>query len=254
MTKPVVFVIGATGQVGSVTLRNLAAKYVDRVVIRAGARKTEKADKIKSLAGVALVQATMGDGELVKILEGVDVLLIVTPSTKDQAALAVSTAQFAKSAGAKHIAVVSVLVADLTDTVIGRQFMEIEKSISKLGVPYTFIRLPFFTENFWAFKDTIVNQGIICCPADPDKLFAQVALDDIGNAMASILVSPASYANKTIDLVSDCQTFNKVAQGFSAALGKEVKYVQVPYEAAKEPFLSLGLPEWQAEEVLELAN
>lgn len=194
----------------------------------------------------------MGNDNLVQILSGVDILLIVTPSTRNQVQLATSTAELAKKAGVKQIAVVSVVVADLTDTTFGRQFGEIEGNIIKLGVPYTYIRLPFFTENYWAFKDTIVNQGTIYCPADPEKPFTPVAVEDVGNALATILVNPSSYANKIINLVSDCQTFKEVVQGFSAALGKEIKYVRVPYEAAKKPFLDIGLPEWQAEEVLEL--
>ena len=42
----------------------------------------------------------------------------------------------------RHIAVVSVLTANFTDTVFGRQLAEVESKVSKLGVPYTFICLP----------------------------------------------------------------------------------------------------------------
>ena len=58
MTIPVVFVTGASGQIGSSTVIALSAKYADKVEIRAGARNPEKADKVKSLAGVTVVQAT----------------------------------------------------------------------------------------------------------------------------------------------------------------------------------------------------
>lgn len=252
MTKPVVFVIGATGQVGTSTVTNLAAKYADRVEIKAGVRNLENAGKIKFIDGVSLVQATMGDEGLLQVLSGVDTLLIVTPSSENQAELAVSTAELAKKAGVKQVVVVSVLVADIADTVIGSQFREIEEKISKLGIPYTIIRLPFFTENYWAFRDTIANQGIIYCPADPEKPYTPVAIEDVGNATAAILVDPSSYANRVLNVVSDRQTFNEVAKGFSAALGKEIKYVQVPYDEAKKPLLDIGLPEWQVQEVLEL--
>ena len=247
-----VFVIGASGNIGASTVASLSAKYADKVEIRAGVRNPEKADKIKSLPGVTLVQATMGDGKLVKVFSGVDILFIITPGTENRAQLTVSTAELAKKAGVKHIAVVSVLTADFTDTIFGRQLAEVEDKISKLDVHYTFIRLPLFTENYWGFKDTIVNQGTIYCPADPDKPYTPVAVEDAGKAAAAILANPSAYANKTINVVSDRQTFNKVAQGFSAALGKEVKYVRVPYEAAKKSFLGMGYPEWQVDGILEL--
>ena len=103
----------------------------------------------------------MGDGNLVLILSGVDILFINTPWAENRAQLTTSTAELAKKAGVKHIAVVSVNVSSLTDMIIGRQFHEIEEKISNLGVFYTFIRLPFFFENLRGFKDTIVKEGTI---------------------------------------------------------------------------------------------
>ena len=252
MTKPVVFVLGATGNIGSATVATLSAKYADKVEIRAGVRNPERADKIKSLAGVTVVQATMGDKKLEQVLTGVDTLYIVTPGAENRAALTVSSAELAKKAGVKHIALVSVLTANFTDTVFGRQLTEVEHKVSKLGVPYTFIRLPIFTENFWGFKDTIVKQGAIYSPVNPEKTFTSVAVEDAASAGAAILVNPSSYANKTVDINSNRITYNKVAEGFSDALGKEVKYVRVPYEAAKKAFLEMGFPEWQVDGILEL--
>ena len=253
MTKPVVFVLGATGNIGSGTVATLSAKYADKVEIRAGVRNPEKADKIKSLAGVTVVQATMGDEKLEQVLSGVDTLYIVTPGAENRATLTVSSAELAKKAGVKHIAVVSVPTVNLTDTIFGRQLTEIEDKVSKLGVPYTFISLPLFTDNFWGFKDTIVKQGAIYCPVDPEKPFISVTVEDAASAGAAILVDPSSYANKTVKINSNLITYNEVAKGFSDAFGKEVKYVRVPYEAAKKAFLEMGsYPEWQVNGLLEL--
>ena len=47
MAKPVVFVIGASGNIGSATVQALSAKYSDKVEIRAGVRNPDKADKLK---------------------------------------------------------------------------------------------------------------------------------------------------------------------------------------------------------------
>ena len=252
MTKPVVFVIGATGNVGASAVANLSAKYADKVEIRAGIRNPEKADKIKSLEGVTVVQATMGDGELVQVLSGVHTLLINTPSTENRVELATSTAELAKKAGVKHIVVVSVNTADFTGSIIAQQFNDIEGKISSLGVPYTFIRLPAFFENVWGFKQTIISQGTMYGPVDPDKPFIEVAAaKDGGRASAAVLVNPSAYTNKTVTIVSERQTFNEVAQDFSAVLGKEIKYVRVPYEDARKTFLGAGTAEWQVNAVLQ---
>ena len=162
MGKPVVFVIGATGYVGTATLHALSAKYRDQVEIRAGVRNPDKADKLKGIAGVSIVQAEMGSNDkLVQTLAGVNALYIVTPGAENRAELTIATAEAAKKAGVKYVVVVSVLMADLTDTIFGRQLKEVEDKISKLGVPYTFLRLPPFVDNYWAFKDPIVGQSSI---------------------------------------------------------------------------------------------
>ena len=93
MSKPVVFVIGATGLIGTATINALAAKYTDKVEIRAGARNPDKADKLKAIAGITIVKAEMGKkDELVNTFKGVNALYIVTPPTLNRAELTIATA------------------------------------------------------------------------------------------------------------------------------------------------------------------
>ena len=250
MTKPVVFVTGASGQIGSSTVITLSAKYADKVEIRAGARNPEKADKVKSLAGVTVVQATMGDEKMEQVLSGVDTLYIVTPPTLNRVQLALSTAESAKKAGVKHI--VMLCGSEGPKTVLGGMSKEIQEGVINLGVPYTFLSLPFFMENNWQYKDSIVNQGAFYGPVDPDKPFSIVAVEDAGKAAAAILVNPSSYANKFFQIVSDRVTYNSMAQAFSAALGKEIKYVRKTYEDTKKTFLGYGIPEWVVEGLFEM--
>ena len=41
-------------------------------------------------------------------------------------------------------------------------------------------------------------------------------------------------------------------QEFSSALGKEVTYLQVPYDAALKAFLDLGFEQWQGDGLMDL--
>lgn len=252
MSKPVVFVIGASGNVGSATISSLSAKYADKVEIRAGVRNPEKADKLQAIPNVQIVQATMGDSNLVSVLAGVSTLYIVTPATQNRAELAVSTAEYAKQAGVKHIAVVSVPTADLPNTIFGGQLAEVEEKVSKLGVPYTIVRLPMFVDNYLSMRGSIVGQGMVYNPTDPDKPVAAVVVEDIGKASAAILVNPERHANETITIVGFCHTFNDFIRELSEALGKEIKYVRVPYEAAKKGMMAAGMQEFQVEGMVEL--
>ena len=195
----------------------------------------------------------MADCALVGVLAGVNTLYIITPGSEKRAELVISTAQYARQAGVKHIAVVSVPTADLPDTIIGRQLSKIEKGVSMLGVPYIFIRVTMFMENLhWFFKDTIVEKQTVCNPVDPDKPFAAIAIEDIGKASAAILVDPDTYSNKTLTLVGECHTYNDFIMELSAVLGKKIKYIKVSYETAAKGMIDARIPEDCQTEVTEL--
>ena len=253
MAKPVVFVIGASGNIGLATLQVLSSKYADKVEIRAGVRDPEKADKVKNIAGVNVVKATQGDkGELANAFAGVASLYIVVPGVENRAELSIRTAEAAKDSGVKHLVVVSVLTAEHTDTVFGKQFTEIEGAIKKLGVPYTFLRLPLFVENYFGFKESIQKMSSIITSVDPTKPYTPVVVGDAGKAAAAILVEPSKHVNKTYAIVSDRHTHNDVAKAFSEALGKEVTMTTNSYEDTKKFMMGMGLPEWQVNGVVEL--
>ena len=252
MTKPVVFVLGASGSIGSATIQALSSKYSNKVEIRAGVRNPDKADKLKGLRGVQLVQADMGDKEkLTSTLKGVHALFVVTPGADKRVQLTINAVEAGKAAGVTFVLVITGQTAGLTDTILGRQLYEIESTVPKLGIPYSFLRLPFFMDNLWGFKDTIKNQSTIYSPMDPTKPFAAVATQDAGNAAATILVNPSDHYNKAYVIASDRYSYNDVVREFSSVLGREIKFIRVSYEAAKQTFLGFGRPEWQVDGLFE---
>ena len=252
MAKPIVFVIGASGLIGTATVQALSTRFSDKLDIRAGVRNPDKADKLKGIKGVTVVRAEMGKkDELVNTFKGVDALSIVTPPTENRAELAIITAEAAKEAGVKHILAVSVTGAASLDTVFGKQFAEMEVGISKLGVSYVFLRLPWFLENFMAHKSAIRESSQFFMPIDPTKPLSSVAVEDAGIASAVILADPKKHANKTYSIVSDRHTINDLAAAFTEALGKEVKYVRVSYEDLKKGLAGSERPQWQVDGMLE---
>ena len=58
-----------------------------------------------------------------------DQLLLVTPGTENRAELARNAIDAARAAGTTFIVVVSIVTADLIDTVFGKQFSSIEKAV-----------------------------------------------------------------------------------------------------------------------------
>ena len=257
MAKPVVFVIGCSGQVGSATIRALSAKYAYKLDIRAGTRNpaSDKAVELK-LPGVTLVQAEMGSETLTETLKGVDALYIVPPGGTDKRPeLAIRTAESAKNAGVKFVLFASDFAACvLPDTIIGKQYTQIETRLSEIGIPYCSLRLPFFIDNFrrWGFKKALQQQSSIISPLNPEKPFAAVLVEDLGKAAAVILAEPSKHAGKIYRIVSDRFSYNDITRAFSEALGKQLKYVKVSYDDTKRHLLHHGFPEWEADAILEI--
>ena len=55
-------------------MQSLSSNYADRLEIQAGVRDPAKAEKVKALPGVTMVQATQGAEKLVETFAGVTAL------------------------------------------------------------------------------------------------------------------------------------------------------------------------------------
>ena len=254
MSKPTVFVLGCSGSIGSATVRALSRKYSDTLNILAGTRDTasEKAASLRSLPGVTILHADMNNKEgLRDLLTGVTSLFIVTPTNGFR--LAIGAAEVAKASGVKHILTVSVLTVELTDTIYGKQYGELESSVKHLQIPYTFIRLPPFVDNYWAYKRPIQQNSSFSTPGDPTKPFSAVVVEDAGKAAAAIMAEPEKHYGKTYKLISNRHTLNELAAAFSQALGKNVKYERISYNDCRRRLVEVvGFSEEDADGILEI--
>ena len=254
MSKPTVFVLGCSGSIGSATVRALSRKYSDTLNILAGTRDTasEKVASLRSLPGVTILHADMNNKEgLRDLLTGVTSLFIVTPTNGFR--LAIGAAEVAKASGVKHILTVSVLTVELTDTIYGKQYGELESSVKHLQIPYTFIRLPPFVDNYWAYKRPIQQNSSFSTPGDPTKPFSAVVVEDAGKAAAAIMAEPEKHYGKTYKLISNRHTLNELASAFSQALGKNVKYERISYNDCRRRLVEVvGFSEEDADGILEI--
>ena len=254
MSKPTVFVLGCSGSIGSATVRALSRKYSDTLNILAGTRNiaSEKVASLRSLPGVTILHADMNNREaLPDLLTGVTSLFIVTPTNGFR--LAIGAAEVAKASGVKHILTVSVLTVELTDTIYGKQYGELESSVKHLQIPYTFIRLPPFVDNYWAYKRPIQQNSSFSTPGDPTKPFSAVVVEDAGKAAAAIMAEPEKHYGKTYKLISNRHTLNELASAFSQALGKNVKYERISYNDCRRRLVEVvGFSEEDANGILEI--
>lgn len=255
--KQVVFVINATSPIGIPAIANLSEKYGDRVEIKAGVPDptSKEAKELKeNYKNIQLVQAKIGDTKLTETLKGVATIYIVTPSTKNRVNLVIDTATCAKRAGVGHIVTLSVPTVSRPDTIFGGQFSQIENGVKSLCVPYTLLRLPLFMEDYFVFREQIMADSKMTNSIDPSKSHATVALDDVGKATAAIIVNCNKYTNQTLTIASDHTTYNAVTLGFTEKLERNVAFIKVSDDKAKQVFLKSPMysEEWEVDGIIEV--
>lgn len=117
---------------------------------------------------------------------------------------------------------------------------EHEELARSLGIPSTFIHVPFYYENFLAFfpprpaGDGTYQFGF----PQGDTALAAMSVQDVGPIVAAIFEKPEQYIGKVVKLAGDEIPAAEYASAMSRATGKDIRYAYVP----RETFAALGFP------------
>ncbi|KAL4487221.1 hypothetical protein ABPG72_017940 [Tetrahymena utriculariae] len=251
--KEGIIVVGASGKIGSATVKALAEK---KAHVTAGVRDVSKASAIElEAAGAKLVHADMSQGqsELAAILAHYKAVFLVTPQVQNRVEIVSNAIKAAQEAKVDYLLVVSVSFAGNQDSVFGRQFGEIESEVQKSGLNHGLLRLPTFSENFLGSAATISSSNTFYGPIDGHYKMSTVSCHDAGVAAAEILLHHDKHHNKTYTIVSDLQSQDEIAHSFSKVLGREVKYVNATVEGIKQAMVA-HIPEWEVNGIIEVSQ
>jgi uncharacterized protein YbjT (DUF2867 family) len=247
-----ILITGATGKVGSALLDNLGNADID---LRALAHDESEAHALGE-RGVEVVPGDFLEPEtLGPALEGASAVFLLTPIHPQQVHQATNVIQAARESGSDpHVVRLSVHQASHdAPTRISRQHAEIEDGLVSSGLPYTLLRPQSFMQNTLMAAPTIASQGRIYQPMKDGRL-GMIDARDIGEVAAKVLTE-VGHEGKTYALTGPAAiSFYGVAEALSEVLGKEVSYVPVPLEKAKEAMLGMGIPEWKADALNEYAK
>ncbi len=239
-------VTGATGTVGSGLIVELKARGVD---VRALVRDESKAQGLRD-AGVEVVIGDLGKPETLDgAFSGVDKVFLLTTPSPAQLTQAQNGIVAAKCADGPYVVRLS---AGALNTVsdsparVTSQHAEIEWRLKETGLPYTILQPHGFMQNTMMAAQTVASEGAVYMPLKDGKI-GMIAVRDIVDVAAKVLTEDG-HQSKTHMLTGPASiSFHDVAAGLSKALGKEVKYVDVPLEAAREAMVGMGLSEWHAD-------
>jgi uncharacterized protein YbjT (DUF2867 family) len=106
---------------------------------------------------------------------------------------------------------------------------QIEERVRASGVPYTILRPVFFMENWLGLRANI-EQGVLAPPLKPEKRLQMIAVDDIAQFVVTEFEHPGKWRGRALDIAGDERSMSDIARTISGAVGREVRYQQVPWE------------------------
>ncbi|AUX38772.1 hypothetical protein SOCE26_001500 [Sorangium cellulosum] len=182
---------------------------------------------------------------------GVDRAFVVCASG-DLSELAGNAAGAAKRADVGHIVLLSSATAsDTRDYAIARWHRAAEAEIKASGLAWTMLRPGAFASNSLQWVGSIKAQGAVYQPTGDGKR-APIDQRDIAAVAVKALTSPGhegkSYVLTGPEALSAAEQVAKI----SAAIGRPLRFVDVPESAAREGMEKAGLPEVFIQAVLEI--
>src|SRR5918995_2840878 len=239
-----ILVTGPTGNVGSAVLGNLGTTGVN---LRALAHDESKAQSLKDRGVEVVVGDFLEPETLIPALQGVSTVLLITPIHPEQVTQASNVIKAAKESG-NDPRIVRLSVHQASHEAPARnsrQHAEIEDELRSSGLPYTLLRPQSYMQNTLMTARTVSSEGRIYQPFGDGRL-GMIDARDIGEVAAKVLTEEG-HEGKVYTLTGPAAiSFYDVAQALSEVLGKEVGYVPIPPEKAKEAAVGRGIPEWVA--------
>ena len=241
-------VTGATGKVGNEVVAQLVAKGAP---VRALVRSPEKA---KGWEGVEIAKGDLSDAASIEAaLRGADKLFLLTSANPTQETLVID---LARQASVKLVVKLSSLGADPASVIgIGRAHAAVEAHLKSSGMAWTILRPGMFAQNFFAHAPTIRGQGRLFGTYGQGKA-APIDVRDIAQVAVHALTEEG-HQGKTYALTGPAAlTHAEIAAKFSAVLGKEVTYVDVPPEvtrkALEEVRAKTGMPASMVDDLMAM--
>lgn len=233
MTTKTLLVTGATGKTGAKAANALlSAGHKVRALVHA---RDERSKRLEERGAEVVLGDFLDFQNLRAALQDVSVAYFCYPL---RAGLVEASAYFAQAAqehGVDAIVNMSQVTArpDATSKATVGHWVS-ERLFERSGVASIHLRPTFFFDWFRFFRQGI-TEGVLRLPFGPEGRVAFVDTDDLGRVVAQILVQPDSHKGRTYNLYGGEEvSFAEACAEFSRALGREIRYEQIPVAPFKE--------------------
>ncbi|MEU2824499.1 SDR family oxidoreductase [Streptomyces bacillaris] len=237
-----IVVTGATGELGRLVIDELLAT-VPAGEIAAVVRDEEKAAPLAA-RGVELRIADYNRPETLAgaFRTGDRVLLISGSEVGKRVAQHTAVIEAAKAAGVAQLTYTGILGGPDADFALADEHKATERLILDSGLPYTFLRNGWYTENYTANLAPVLAHGAVVSNAGEGRV-ASASRADYAAAAAAV-VTGEGHLGKAYELSGDTAwSFAEYAALLSEVTGKEIAYDDVPAAVHQEILVGAGLPE-----------
>ncbi|MEV4425037.1 SDR family oxidoreductase [Streptomyces sp. R-07] len=251
-----IVVTGATGQLGRLVIDALLTgeSAVPAGTVAAVVRDKEKAADLAE-RGVELRIADYSRPEtLADAFEAGDRVLLISGSEVGQrVAQHRAVIDAAKAAGVAQLAYTGVLGGPEADFTLADEHKATEELILASGLPYTFLRNGWYSENYTANLAPVLAHGAVVANAGEGRI-ASASRADYAAAAAAVLTGPAAeHLDKAYELSGDTAwSLAEYAAEVGALTGREITYSNVPAATHLEILTGAGVPPFFAEILVDV--
>ncbi len=243
-----ILVTGATGHVGSELVRLLAQAGTPA---RALIHSPDNEAPIKRLG----LETALGDFEQPDTLDaamaGCDHLFLLSPPNPRQPEQEQHVIDAAKRAGVGHVVKQSVPgAAPDAGLVFCRWHAQIEQYLAQSGLAHTLLRPSYFMQNFLMSAQPVAEQGVLYGMTGEGRI-SYIDTRDIAAVAAQVLTSPGHQGTSYTLTGPEALSAAEVAERLSAAIGRQVRYVDVGPDAFRQALADAGLPGWLVDALIE---
>lgn len=264
-TAPVL-VTGAAGRIGAVGRHVVTFLRASGVPVRAVVRQNdERAARLRDLGADVVVADLTKSEEVFPAIQGCTRVFFSTSVSSHYLEAAMVMVAAARASpniellvNLSQMTVSEMDITHVTESPQHRLQWLGEQAFNWSGLPVTQLRPTVFQENplFWSLAaNSIEKSKTLRLPFGRNRT-APIAAKDVADVAVKILLEPSKYAGRTLELTGPQSVdMYDLAKEYSAALGRPIPYVEVPFDTWKEEaFQSSDLPDHVRQHILTMAK